>query len=401
VNTEDILQTCLEEIAAGRQTPAQCAAQYPHVPGLLAELNAAQALMAWTPPALSPAIAQRHQAQLRAALAANSHRAPARRPSFALPRWALAAMLVLALVLGGAGTVSVAAASVPGQALYPVKRAVEAVQGSLTPAARQAAWHAGLAAERTAELKAVAGQSDAAQVEALTSEIATETQAALANVAQAPHSQQAALLTRILGQIQAEQAVLAELQSTLPAPSQAGLEQALAVSQQQRATALERLREVLDDQGAPPATATTTATTTATHTTQATATSAAATGTHAPQATATIAAIRVPPGQAKKTATATPAAASNTPTASGNSGGAPNCRANSPNSPNYCTPTPGAGGVVSATATPPGNSGGQPNCNANSPNSPNYCTPTRDKRSCQRHAHPTRQLGCAAQLPCQ
>ena len=85
--------------------------------------------------------------------------------------------------------------------------------------------------------------------------------------------------------------------------------------------------------------------------------------------TATVTATtRVPPGQARKTATSTllpPGQANKTATVL---------------PPGHARQTATAE-AQSFTPTPPGNSGGQgpgapPNCSANNPNSPNYCTPT-------------------------
>ena len=86
MHSEDILQRCLEELATGRQTPQECAAQFAHVPGLASELAAAQALMSWPPPTIDTAAVRRHQARLRAVVAAQAR--PRRPGFFALPRWA-------------------------------------------------------------------------------------------------------------------------------------------------------------------------------------------------------------------------------------------------------------------------------------------------------------------------
>jgi hypothetical protein len=375
VNTADLLEHCLNEIAAGRTTAAACAAAHPELPDLLAQLRAAEALRALPRPTVSHAAALRHQARLRQALARRP--APRARLPLFLPRWAVAALLVVALLAGGLGTVSASASSLPGQPLYPVKRGTENVQTALTPAAGQAAWHAALADRRTGELlalasPAVATTTDPALVTNLASDINHESAAALANVDRAPREAQAALLQRVLDQLDRQQAALQQALANAPAPAQGGLETALAVSRGQHVAALAALGEVDPPEATlPPATDTPAAT-------------VVATSTPMPDV-----ATDLPPGQAKKTATAAIAAtttvavtdephrhgrrlaagrgAKASATPPGNATiGAPNCHANNPNSPNFCTPTPGP-------LPPPVRT---PNCHANSPNSPNYCTPT-------------------------
>lgn len=369
MNAADLLEHCLNEIAAGRSTAAACAAAHPELPDLLAQLEAAQALRALPRPTVSHAAALRHQARLRQALAQRP--TPRARLPLFLPRWAVAALLVVALLAGGLGTVSASASSLPGQPLYPVKRATENVQTTLTPAAGQTAWHAALAERRTGELLALAGPAaataaDPALVTSLASDINNESAAALANVARAPREAQAELLQRVLDQLDRQQAALQQALAHAPTPAQSGLETALAVSRGQQVAALAALGEVAPPEVTlPPATATPAAT-------------AVATSTPAP-----VVATDLPPGQARKTATAAVAAteeptihgrrlrsgrdAKASATPPGNATlGAPNCHANNPNSPNFCTPTPGP-------LPPPART---PNCHANSPNSPNYCTPT-------------------------
>ncbi len=352
MNTQDILQRCLEDLAAGRKTAAECAEQYPQVPDLLAQLRAAAALKAWPPATVALAATQRHQAQLRAALAANQARN--RQPALALwPRWAMAAALVVALVLGGAGTVSAAADSVPGQALYPVKRVAEAVQDTITPPAAQAAWHVGLAEERTRELLAVSAQAvpDPALLEQIAVEIGAETQTALADMPRAAAGEQAALLQKILAQIERQVDVLMALRARLPAQAQAGLDQAITVSRSNREAALAQLSTVKNRPNA--------------------ATEAVPPG-QAKKTATTQAATDLPPGHEKKTATAATAQATRTPP--GNSGGqgpaaTPKCTSSNPKSPKYCTPTPSlAQGSGSSEATPPPtpcllNPAGNPVCN--------------------------------------
>lgn len=385
---DDILQHCLEEIDAGRRTAAECAALYPQVADLLQQLEAAEALMAWPPATLRAATARRHQSQLRAALA--RQRQPRRAPALAWwPRLAAAAALMTVLVMGGVGTLRVAAGSLPGQPLYAIKRAGEAVQGAFVVPAGQAAWHTFLAEERLDELDQLAARptAEVPQLQTLAAEVSAETDAALGGVALAADEQTVALLERLVAHLERQQAVLARVRNRVPDVAQASIDQAMTISRAQRERALERLAAVdgPPGDGLPPGLASRTPTAQGTATATRTATMTATTRVPPGQARKTATSTFLPPGQANKTATvlppgherqtatvlppgharqtATAQAQPFTPTPPGNSGGQgsggpPNCSANSPNSPNYCTPTPGPpvegnGASVAPPTSPP------------------------------------------------
>ena len=406
---EDVLQACLADVTDGRRTPGECAAAHPDQPELQAQLEAALAFRALASLTVSPAAAQRHTAQLRAALAAQ----PARRRPLGLaawPRWALAVGLVVALVLGGAGTVSAAGQSLPGQALYGVKRAVEAVQGAFVPAADQAAWHTTLAAIRTSELAALAADpaTETYLLEQAAAALSQETEAALAALPTAAGADRAAAAATLLAQINQQLAVLQAAHDRVPSAAQPAIDLALSQSQANQAAAL----DLATDDPAQPPTATlavsplpASATPTRTarpptdpppgHNKQ---TATAAAGANTPAASSTASSLA--PGHDKQTATAAatngaPITATFTPPGNSGSGdppGTPNCQSPSPNSPNYCTPTPAPtspDGEASSTPQPEqptttptsessggGGPPGGPNCHSPSPNSPNYCTPT-------------------------
>jgi hypothetical protein len=375
VYTDDLLQQCLEDVAAGRKTPEQCATQYPQEDDLLGQLVTAQAFMHLAPPQLSAAAVRRHQSQLRAAVSAQ--RVQARRPllGFAFPRWAVAAVLVVAVLASGLGTVSASASSLPGQALYPVKRAAEAVQTSLVPAARQAGWHASLADRRTDELVALAErpQADASLLPVTAAEVGAETAVALAHVALAPAGEQAELLAQLLAQIDRQQAILAQVHDQVPAQAQASIDQAMAVSAAHHDAALQQLEQVNHEPGTPLASSTPTRTAQAANTTL-------PPGQAKKTATATsVAATNLPPGQAKKTATAAVGGTTDLPPGQARKTATPT-QGLPPGHANQ-TATAAAQGTAGPTATPPGNANNPtpqptPNCSANNPNSPQYCTPT-------------------------
>src|SRR5690348_70140 len=121
MNPEDVLQVCLDEVLAGRKTPAECAAQYPQFDGLEADLTRAVALRAMHALTLGAAASQRLESRLRRQARALP---PAARPTHPLwnSRWVLGPALAGVLLLTGIGTTAAAGASNPGDLLYPVKR---------------------------------------------------------------------------------------------------------------------------------------------------------------------------------------------------------------------------------------------------------------------------------------
>ncbi len=121
--TEEILEECLELLGQG-VSREECLARFPeHAPELELLLRTATAVQG----ELASDIPLGMHTRVRARVLAEWDRKhqPRRRgwhlPIF-LPRWAaVAASLVAALVLGGAGTVAAAGGAVPGDPLYPVK----------------------------------------------------------------------------------------------------------------------------------------------------------------------------------------------------------------------------------------------------------------------------------------
>ncbi len=308
MNTEDILQKCLDEVLAGRKTPAECARHYPQLEGLEADLNAAVALQSMQALTLSPLASQRLEARLRrraGALAAA--RRPARRAAGPIwfPRWAWGPALAMALLLTGIGTTAAAGASNPGDLLYRVKRVDETVQVFLSPASARADVYVGLARRRLDEITVVLQRPlvDAGTLNRLDNDLTMQTAQAFAAVDQAPVERRADILNTLAELTDQQQAVLAAVAQAAPAEAQAGLQQAIQASIDGHARAIDRL-----GQGAanhqptgtptPSATASVTpaATSTSTETPSATPT---ATGTPTGSVTETSDLTHVPPGQTK------------------------------------------------------------------------------------------------------
>ncbi|MBI3241186.1 MAG: hypothetical protein HYZ49_02700 [Chloroflexi bacterium] len=383
---EEALAYCLTEIEAGRKTAAECLALFPDMPGLKAQLQAAQALRAWRAPAISPEAARRLEARVRQRTRAPR---PNRAGLFGLPLKWVVALATLIFFFISAGAVTASADSLPGDALYPVKRTGESVQLLLTPASNKAALHTLFAERRLNELAALAerGFANSEAIAVLAAEITAETGAALDALQFAPKDSQPALIQNIVTETQQQQAILEQVKATAPSHLQVELDRALQESIQQATAAIQKDGGFPGETASPTSTPTLTLTaveaTTTSVTTEAAQTSSnptattiaivlqPPTGTLAPpQQPTEPQQAHTPPGQARKIETtsaqqagaSTPAPTSHNGNADGNNGNnganpatAPNCNANNPNSPNYCTPAPS-----SATATPPAESNPAP-----------------------------------------
>jgi hypothetical protein len=275
MSPEDILQYCLDEIEAGRLTVAQCAARYPAVEGLAEELRVARALRAL--PLVDPALRTTPSWLAWRARLREWQRTRGERPQngvwgrawrLGLVRAALAAAVVLGPVLASAGVVSAATGSLPGETLYPVKRATEAAQVVLTPEPNQTALHLTLAENRTHELSVLVarGAPPVDVVAALTNEMLSETETALVKVQAAPNMQRTDLLRQVLAGIERQQAVLVAAKAALPSAGQASLDNGLQTSAAQhvRTQTLVKQAEAVAIAAAATATATPTATPTVT-----------------------------------------------------------------------------------------------------------------------------------------
>ncbi len=392
---EEALADCLTEIEAGRKTVAECVALFPDIPDLEDQLQAAQALRAWQAPTIRPEISRRLEARVRQRTLSRRSRNSG---FLALSlRWAVVFTL-LAFLFVSAGAVAASSNSLPGEVLYPVKRAAESAQLFLASPADRAALHTAFAGHRLNEIAALAGRGPlkAEVLATLAAEIAAETGAALAEVKNAPAANQAALLNTIILETERQQTVLQQIKDTAPSQLQAQLDRALEAAARNNAHALNDAGAANGETVSPtPALTHTPQVTQARPTSAPTTTMVATTETAAgptatPAVTTSVTSFNptytpeshtpeppgrthTPPGQAKKTETAAslPAGAStSTPGNSqpGETPGGPNCTANNPNSPNYCTPAPAATSNnpppennPAATACPT-NASGKPKC---------------------------------------
>jgi Domain of unknown function (DUF5667) len=239
----EALEFCHEEVEAGRRTPAGCAALFPDIPDLEAQLHVAQRLGAWPAPTLSPQANRRIEARLRQPWQARRLTAPRR---FGLAaRWA-AIPLLATLLFAGFGIVSAASSSLPGDSLYPIKRAGEAVQLSITPASARATLYATLAARRLNEISAAVSRDhvQANLLNLLLNDLKLDTEAAFSAEPDSPINQQAEVLNQLIREASRQQMVLHTIMPLVPPPAQDSLKQALQASITDQALAEERLRQI-------------------------------------------------------------------------------------------------------------------------------------------------------------
>jgi hypothetical protein len=153
----NILDECLERILVNGETAEQCLERYPKYaaelkPLLLTATATNEAIVDVTP---SPEFKARARYQLRVGMAGSDVKK--KRFFFAWqPRWAVAVVAALVVVLLGSGTVLAADSenTIPGNPLYAVKLATENVRLALTSSdAAKAELYATLVDRRAAEIE--------------------------------------------------------------------------------------------------------------------------------------------------------------------------------------------------------------------------------------------------------
>lgn len=198
---DTILDGCIADLTAGRETIESCLRRYPAQAGRLAViLPLAERARALPPLAPFPMDKRRAlESQLLEEARRIQTRAASRPVAPRLPVWrrrgVLAVMSLVLTVLFLFSTISVSAASVPGDVLYPIKRAAEQVRLAVTPDQDQAVVHLELAQVRLQELVTLTQRGEVPAE--LLADIEAETSVVLERVASLPAEQQQALLTRL------------------------------------------------------------------------------------------------------------------------------------------------------------------------------------------------------------
>ncbi len=238
MTAEDQLEYCLEEIAAGRKTVAECVALFPESPDLEARLGAAQMLRAWPPPDLGPHASQVIEQRLREHLQQQPHLASrglaSRQRTPALPtgrKWALSAGLALILVASlatGGGLVYASNGALPGDSLYPVKTSVEAARLTLAfSQAKAVTLRLEFSERRLDEIEALVNANRLAQVPGTLEAYTAQVHAAITAVDAAGKDTTA---QQVRGQAQdeihAQLSRLDEMRSYLPSQALSALDRA-------------------------------------------------------------------------------------------------------------------------------------------------------------------------------
>jgi len=238
---DSILELCLGEIQAGRLTLDECLKRYPHLAARLQPLLKAAAI-AMTAPRLAMRSAARDALERRLRSRMAELPAPRRtpvRPRLAARRWVSVAAAAVVVAAISFGTAAAAAASLPGDLLYPVKRWSESVALQAARDATRVYLRLEWAQRRLNEFQALTarGVVDVA----LLDEFEAETTAAIA----ASDTLGEPLRVEALGQVAAIHTIAIEVVSSvrerMPEDALAGLDRALAALTAARQSALNRL----------------------------------------------------------------------------------------------------------------------------------------------------------------
>ncbi len=237
---EVILDRCLADMAAGRATIDSCLRRYPAQGEQLAVLlRIAERVRDAPPPAPLPTD-KRHALESRLLRRAGQLRSkPAPRPSV-WPRrvaLALASFIVILLLLGSA--VSVSAASVPGDFLYPVKRGAEQVRLTLASQQQRVSLYLEFAGQRLQEVRALRERGEVSSD--LLAEISSDTAQVLDQIPALPQPTQQALLTSLASFEDQQVQVLEAMASSAQGEAQAAVMAALADSTARHKRALDLL----------------------------------------------------------------------------------------------------------------------------------------------------------------
>lgn len=244
----ELLARCLEELESGRATLEEIVAAHPAEAEELRDLLELRLAIVPLPAELEPDPAFRASARvaLLEAIAAERDRRRGlwglfgpwvRMPALAFARLGaplIAGLLLAFLVAAGGGVAYAAQDSLPGDALYGVKNALEQVQMALAASDEaRAELHMALAAKRVEEVQraAAAGRGDAARAaaEGFLSHVGqVETYVGSAS---ASGKDVEALRERLQANLERQQAVLAEVLEKAPDSAKDAIQHAMEMSQ--------------------------------------------------------------------------------------------------------------------------------------------------------------------------
>ena len=198
---DSILDRCLDDIAAGRETIDSCLRRYPAQAARLA-VPLQVAKRAWAVPPLAPLSADKRGALesrllWRAGQLRSKSEIRSTAPRLTVWRRGLAIVAVsfgVGILLLGS-VVSASASSVPGDVFYPLKRATEQVRLTLVPEHQQIHLHLEFAQQRLQEARVLSERGEVS--EDLLAEISSETALVLERVSALSPEKQAVLLTSL------------------------------------------------------------------------------------------------------------------------------------------------------------------------------------------------------------
>jgi hypothetical protein len=156
---------------------------------------------------------------------------------------ALASAIVVFLLLGSA--VSVSAASVPGDFLYPVKRATEQVRLTLASEQQQVNLYLEFARQRLQELRTLKDRGEVSKD--LLAEISSDTALVLERIPVLPQQNQQALLTSLTYFQDQQLQVLEDMASSVQGDAQTTVREALADSAAKHKQAVDLLAGAASD----------------------------------------------------------------------------------------------------------------------------------------------------------
>jgi hypothetical protein len=252
---DDILDICLDRVLVNGDTIEQCLESYPEQSGeleplLRAALSTVKASSHIEP---SPELQRLAKQQLISALEdKGKKRAERRMPLWGWQRrWAVALAAVLILILIGVGTVSASAGSLPGDTLYPVKTAIEKVQGFFTFGSEaKANFHMKLAQQRLDELKLLV-EGNRNIPESFPGVVNTETEGAIEILSRNKQVGNASI-DRLVRLTSSQEAELGELMEKVPSKAKLKLQEALVRSEHARGRAQllqDRMHQMKEPQG--------------------------------------------------------------------------------------------------------------------------------------------------------
>jgi hypothetical protein len=248
---DTILDRCLADIVAGHETIDSCLRRFPQQAGQLAVLlRAAERARSGSLPA-PLSIDKRRALESRLLRRAGQQRSKSLK-HLSAPRQSLwrravfaVALIVVSLVLLGFA-VSASASSVPGDVLYPVKRAAEQVRLTLVPPQEQIELHVEFARQRLEELQVLADRGEVS--EDLLAEIAAGTTLVLERIPTLPQDKQPMLLTELTNLQNQQLQVLERMASAAQGETHTRVMEALADATIKRQQAVKLLAGAASDQ---------------------------------------------------------------------------------------------------------------------------------------------------------